>query len=356
MLKDGTITGLTLDEAHPTMGACDSCEYAKTTRKPIGKERDPPRRENLGDEVHTDLWGPSPVQTPGHSQYYVSFTDDHTRYTTLYLQKTKAEMFASYKSYEAWLSTQFDVKIKCLHSDRGGKYLSKEFSQHLQLKGTEHRVTVHDTPEHNGVAECLNRTLVERVRAMIHASGLPKNLWGEAIMHATWLKNRSSTCHLGMKTLYEILYKKAPNLSNLPVWGCRIKVHDTSSSKLDAWARDRHWVGFDTESDGHCLYWPDSRTVGVKRSVIFEKQDIFVPGNRVPLKGESGDLQNGCTQPQTQMLAKTAQQTPAIAIEHHAETETASHTPGVDHLGPTFETPPPLHRSTRQHFESDYMR
>ena len=59
MLKDGTITGLTLDEAHPTMGACDSCEYAKTTRKPIGKERDPPRHENLGDKVHTDLWGPS---------------------------------------------------------------------------------------------------------------------------------------------------------------------------------------------------------------------------------------------------------------------------------------------------------
>ena len=171
---------------------------------------------------------------PGHSQYYVSFTDNHTRYTTLYLQKTKAETFASYKSYKAWLSTQFDVKIKRLRSDRGGEYLSKEFNQHLQSRGTECRVTVHDMPEHNGVAERLNRTLVERVRAMVHASGLPKNLWGKAIMHATWLKNRSSTRRLGMKTPYEILYKKAPNLSNLPVWGCRVKVHDISGSKLDA--------------------------------------------------------------------------------------------------------------------------
>ena len=211
-------------------------QYAKATRKPIGKEHDPPCHENLGDEVHTDLWGPSPVQTPGHSQYYVSFTDDHTHYTTLYLQKMKAETFASYKSYEAWLSTQFDMKIKCLHLDRGGEYLSKEFSQHLQSKGTEHRVTMHDTPEHNGVAERLNRMLVERVRAMIHASGLPKNLWGEAIMHATWLKNRSSMCRLRTKTRYEIMYKKVPNLSNLPVWGCRVKVHDTSGSKLDAQA------------------------------------------------------------------------------------------------------------------------
>ena len=102
MLKDGTITGITLDKAHSTMGTCDSCEYTKATRKPIGKEHDPPCCEEPGDKVHTDLWGPSPVQTPGHSLYYASFTDDHTQYTTLYLQKTKAETFSSYKSYKAW--------------------------------------------------------------------------------------------------------------------------------------------------------------------------------------------------------------------------------------------------------------
>ncbi|KIO09074.1 hypothetical protein M404DRAFT_110358, partial [Pisolithus tinctorius Marx 270] len=68
MLKDGTITGIKLDEAHSTMGTCNSCEYAKATQKPIGKERchtpkcNPPHCEHLGDEVHTDLWGPSLVQ------------------------------------------------------------------------------------------------------------------------------------------------------------------------------------------------------------------------------------------------------------------------------------------------------
>ncbi|KIN93571.1 hypothetical protein M404DRAFT_102326, partial [Pisolithus tinctorius Marx 270] len=60
--KDGTITGIKLDKAHSTMGACNSCEYAKATRKPIGKEHNPPCCEHLGDKVHTDLWGPSPVQ------------------------------------------------------------------------------------------------------------------------------------------------------------------------------------------------------------------------------------------------------------------------------------------------------
>ena len=116
MLKDGTITGITLDDTHATMGTCNSCEYAKTMHKPIGKLHDPPRCEKLGDKVHTDLWGPSPVQMSTHSRYYVSFTDDFTLFTKLYLLKLKSDTFNSYQAYEAWLSTQHNTKIKRLQS------------------------------------------------------------------------------------------------------------------------------------------------------------------------------------------------------------------------------------------------
>ena len=189
MLKDNIIVGLRLDPMHTTMGSCESCEYAKATRKAIGKIRNPPRREHIGDEVHSDLWGPSPVLTGGQNQYYVSFTDDHTRFTKLYLQKLKSDTFESYLHFEAWLRTQFNTPLKRLRSDRGGEYLSDKFSKHLKANGTERKLTVHDTPEHNGLAEQLNRRYIERTCAMLHASGLPKSLWGEAIMHANWLKN-----------------------------------------------------------------------------------------------------------------------------------------------------------------------
>ena len=72
---------------------------------------------------------------------------------------------------------------------RGGEYLSKEFIKHLAKHGTEQKLTVHDTPEENGVAEVLNRVIVERMRAILHASGLLKFLWGEAVRHVIWLKN-----------------------------------------------------------------------------------------------------------------------------------------------------------------------
>jgi transposase InsO family protein len=78
------------------------------------------------------------------------------------LQRTKDETFNSYKEVEAWADTQHDLKIKCLRSDRGGEFLSNEFSVHLKKQGTERKLTTHDTPEHNGIAEHVNRRLLEK--------------------------------------------------------------------------------------------------------------------------------------------------------------------------------------------------
>ena len=76
--------------------------------------------------------------------------------------------------------------------------------------------------------------LVEQVRAVLHASGLPKTLWGEVISHIVWVKNRSVTQVLDSKTPYEMMYGKKPDLANLPEWGSRCWVHDATGSKLDA--------------------------------------------------------------------------------------------------------------------------
>ena len=109
---------------------------------------------------------------------------------------------------------QQDICIKTLFSDQGGKYTSKEFEDYLARKGTKHRLTVHNTPEQNGVAERLNRTLVEKTRAMLLESNLPKSLWGYAILHANYIKNCMHTCSLLDKTPYEMVYSKKPNLQD----------------------------------------------------------------------------------------------------------------------------------------------
>jgi transposase InsO family protein len=103
---------------------------------------------------------------------------------------TKDEALGAYKSYEAWATTQQHCKvIKVLCSDQGREYLSKEFDQHLAKSGMARKLTAHDTPQLNGIVECLNYTLLEQICAFTHTSGLPKLLWGEALRHTTWLKN-----------------------------------------------------------------------------------------------------------------------------------------------------------------------
>src|SRR5882724_6107519 len=175
LCKDGLITGFTLNH-NTEIAACDSCAYAKLMHKPIPKERSGKCADSPGVEIHTDVWGPSPVKSLGGKLYYISFTDNKTCYTRVYLLALKSEAFKAYLSFKAWLKTQHGTKIKQLHSDRGGEYLSNEFDAHLATHGIERRLTIHDTPQENGVAERLNHTLLEKVHAMLHSAQLPKYL------------------------------------------------------------------------------------------------------------------------------------------------------------------------------------
>ena len=60
MVSKGAIRGIEIDSASEIQH-WDSCEYAKATRKPIKKEHQSPRVEKFGDEIHSDVWGPSPI-------------------------------------------------------------------------------------------------------------------------------------------------------------------------------------------------------------------------------------------------------------------------------------------------------
>ena len=99
IVSNGAIKGIEVDPS-TTIQSCDSCEYAKTTQKPIKKTRVEPLASKFGDEIHSDVWGPSPVQTPGRNEYYVSFTDNYTRWTHLQLLATKYQVFGAYKDFK----------------------------------------------------------------------------------------------------------------------------------------------------------------------------------------------------------------------------------------------------------------
>jgi hypothetical protein len=171
--------------------------------------------------------------------------------------------------FAAWASTQHGAQIKCLRSDCGSKYTGAKFTKFLNEQGTEQRLTTHDTPQHNRVAESLNRHLVEHVRALLHQSKLPKNLWGKAIHFCIWLKNRTLTQVIGKATtLFKWLTRHKPNLTDVPKWGQCIWVHRDLGSKLDTRASTMRWVGFNQDSPhAHPIYWPEKGLILVECDV-----------------------------------------------------------------------------------------
>src|SRR6202522_3449770 len=272
LLKDNMITGVRLEYSPTKNFFCASCVYAKATRKAAPKLRESERADVFGGEVHSDLWGKAPVESRGGKKYYVTFIDDKTRLTHLYLLAKKDETAKCYKQYEAWVETQMGAKIKVLNRDRGGEYQGEEFVEYLKSKGTHQKLNVHDTHHQTGVAERRNRTIAERIRALLHASGLPKNLWGEAARHVVWLLNRTTTKAVEGMTPFEAAFGRKPDLKGVREWGEKVYVRVEKGTKLGGRVREGRWLGMDEESKGAWVYWPDSKAVSVERNTYFDNQ------------------------------------------------------------------------------------
>jgi len=81
--------------------------------------------------MHSDLWGPTPVNSIDGFRFYVLFVDHYTRFTWLYLPKSKSEVFTKFTHFKAMVETQFSTKIKIFRSDGGGEYISNVCKTYL---------------------------------------------------------------------------------------------------------------------------------------------------------------------------------------------------------------------------------
>jgi hypothetical protein len=186
----------------------------------------------------------------------MSFTDDFSHETTIKFLKLKSEALTAFKQYEAAITRQHPGTHLCtLRSDRGGEYLSAEFDQYLLDQGITRQLTIHDSPQQNGIAECLNCTLVEHARAMLLAKNLPKFLWAEAINYATWLKNHLPSRAIPGHTPYELVHHTKPNLALAREFGTAVYVFLQDAGKLEAKADAAIFIGIDEESKGYRIYW-----------------------------------------------------------------------------------------------------
>ena len=153
--------------------------------------------------VHSDICGPISTESLGGAKYFVTFTDDRTRYTETTMLRNRSDILEAFKNYKLKAEKQTGQRIKKLRTDNGREYLSNAFKDFLRSEGISHQLSVEYTPQQNGVAERKNRTLVEMARCMMLQGNLPQSLWAEAVNAATYIRNRCATKSLNGETPFE---------------------------------------------------------------------------------------------------------------------------------------------------------
>lgn len=220
---------------NPSDKLCEACIYGKQFRLPFSKTRDRSHVTRPLFIVHTDVCGPITPSTIDEKNYFVTFIDEFTHYTVVYLLQTKSEVFNTFQDFLAKSENHFNLKLAYLYCDNGKEYLSNEFKSFCGTKGIQYHLTVPYTPQQNAVAERMNRTLTEKARAMIHGAELGKELWGEAVLTAAYLLNLTPTKSLSSnKTPFELWHNKKPKLDHLKIFGSTVYVHDKNrKNKFD---------------------------------------------------------------------------------------------------------------------------
>ena len=228
------------------------------------------------DYVHSDVWVPSTTKSKGGVEYFVTFVDDYLRKVWIYFIKHKSEVFTKFKEWKAEVERKTGKKIKYLRTDNGGEYTYKPFLELCKAEGITRHFTVPKTPQQNGVAERMNRTLLERARSMRLNAGLSKRFWAEAVNMACFLINRSPSKAIDCKIPEEVWTGKPVDYSILKIFGCPAYAHVESEqrSKLDSKSKQCIFLGFKKGVKGFKLWDPSSQKVVVSRDVVFDESHI----------------------------------------------------------------------------------
>ncbi|KAL5825663.1 hypothetical protein ACOSQ3_021726 [Xanthoceras sorbifolium] len=317
------------------VGLCEDCIFGKQKKVSFAKIGKIPKAEKL-ELVHTDVWGPSPVSSLSGSLYYVTFIDDSTRKVWVYFLKKKSEVFDTFRKWKAMVENETGLKIKRLRSDNGGEYRDSRFREFCANSGIKMEKTVPMTPQQNGVAERMNRTLNERARSMRLHAGLPKMLWAEAVNTAAYLINRGPSVPLDGGIPEEVWSGKEVNISHLRVFGCISYVHIDSAerSKLDAKSNKCVFVGYGGDEFGYRFWDYENRKIVRSRDVIFNENLMY--------KDRSiAELSSSTTEAETKEFAEFEE---ISGSDVQISPETVQEEPSAPELRRSSRVPKPIQR------------
>ncbi|KAH9754233.1 hypothetical protein KPL71_015385 [Citrus sinensis] len=276
-----------------------------------------------------DMWGPAQIESLGGACYFLSMIDDFSRMVWVYPIRSKDQAFDRFKAWKTLIETQTNRKVRRVRTDNGLEFCNKQFDVLCEKSGIQRHKTVRHTPQQNGLAERMNRTLMERVKCMLFHSKLPKTLWAEALCTACYLINRCPSTAIELKTPYKVWSGKLTDYTKLRIFGCTAYAH-IKQGKLEPRALKCAFLGYPSGTKGYKLWCVDLKPPKyiISRDVIFNESEMLknqtsaqstiqkIPGAETPhfdvelLKTEDG--QNTSHTGETQGSNETSAQ----SLEH----------------------------------------
>ncbi|WVZ94605.1 hypothetical protein U9M48_040475 [Paspalum notatum var. saurae] len=199
--------------------------------------------------------------------------DDHSHFAWTFPLRHKSDVLPTLISFHAFVRTQFNTDIKCLHTDNGREFDSSASRAFFSTHGIALQLTCPYTSQQNGRAERVLRTLNDSMRTLLFHASVPIRFWPDALATATYLLNRRPSRVHQNTTPFQLLFGATPDYEHLRVFGCLCypNIASTAPHKLAARSIACVFLGYPAEQRGYRCYDPVSRRVITSRHVYFDE-------------------------------------------------------------------------------------
>jgi hypothetical protein len=263
--------GLLCSTLNNKSSVCDACMRAKARQLPYPISVS--RSSAPLDLIFSDVWGPA-IDSFGNNKYYISFIDDYSKFTWVYLLRHKSDAFTIFHEFQNLVERMFNRKIIAMQTDWGGEYV--RLNSLFRKIGITHLVSCPHAHQQNGVAERKHRHIVEVGLALLATASMPLKYWDQAFLTAVYLINRTPTKLLNFDTPLHKLLGSTPDYSALRIFGCACwpNLRPYNSHKLQFRSVRCVFLGYSVMHKGYkCLDISTGR-IYTSRDVIFD-ENIF---------------------------------------------------------------------------------
>ncbi|MBW0465187.1 hypothetical protein O181_004902 [Austropuccinia psidii MF-1] len=259
-------------------GNCEACKSGKTTRSSFKKDLE--RTKVPLEELSVDLMGPMSPTSIGGSNFVLAVVNTATRFSWVRFLKSKDKAKEKLIKIINKAENRLEKSVKRILTNGEKEFVNKFISKFCANRRIENITTSPYTPQHNGIVESLNRTLLDKARAMRVETGVPKELWAELINTAVYLRVRTS---LGGISPWENIFNIKPNLKRIKRFGCRAWVATNSyKKKFDNRAEKGILVGYEPK-------WGVYRVFLEEKQVVIQSRDVRFDEDELPLMSKAVD-------------------------------------------------------------------